>query len=241
MTVELLAGSGNLVQRVNHAGKPSIYGNNVVAVSAELNQLGAPIFEAVMKSQGAGGVRVVYDMEFSAPGCRPSPARHVARRRSSTASSRTVDYEENFWSEDDMTENISEMFRNSESRVVVIDPGALPNADPAVAKVLDTVRSSVERSLDEAVKRNLLEAIPPESRDVSKIRDQDIENIKRQVTVNKQSDVTIYVRENQVAEVEKLPQANMPSLVSQGFKWSDYAIEADTDDPFFRQLNLTFR
>ena len=100
-------------------------------------------------------------------------------------------------------------------------------------------RSSVQ--LDEAVKRNLLEAIPPESRDVSKIRDQDIENIKRQVTVNKQSDVTIRIRENQVAAVEKLPQANMPSLVSQGFKWDDYAIEADTDDPFFRQLNLTIQ
>jgi hypothetical protein len=56
VTVEVLADSGNLVQKVNHAGKPSMYGNNVVAMSAELNQLGAPIFEAVMKSQGAGGV-----------------------------------------------------------------------------------------------------------------------------------------------------------------------------------------
>ena len=33
----------------------------------------------------------------------------------------------------------------------------------------------------------------------------------------------------------------MQSLVSQGFKWDDYAIEADTDDPFFRQLNLTIQ
>jgi hypothetical protein len=238
VTVELLAASGNLVQRVNHPGKPSLYGNNVVAVSAELNQLGAPIFEAVMKSEGAGGVRVVYDVFFAAklPPITGQGTWHASKFYSFL---QTVDYEENFWSEDDMTENISEMFRNSESRVVVIDPGALPNSDPATAKVLDTVRSSVERSLDEAVKRNLLDAIPPESRDVSKIRDQDIENIKRQVTVNKQSDVTIYVRENQVAEIEKLPQANMPSLVSQGFKWTDYAIEADTDDPFFRQLNLT--
>ena len=37
------------------------------------------------------------------------------------------------------------------------------------------------------------------------------------------------------------PQANMPSLVSQGFKWDDYAMEVDTDDPFFRQLNLTIQ
>src|SRR4029453_14360890 len=66
VSVEVLAGSGNLVQKVNHAGPPSIYGNNVVALSAELNQLGAPIFEAVMKSEGAGGIRVVYDLEFPA-------------------------------------------------------------------------------------------------------------------------------------------------------------------------------
>ena len=33
----------------------------------------------------------------------------------------------------------------------------------------------------------------------------------------------------------------MPSLVSQGFNWDDYAIEVDTDDPFFRQLNLTIQ
>ena len=88
VTVELLAASGNLVQKVNHAGKPSMYGNNVVAMSAELNQLGAPIFEAVMKSEGAGGVRVVYDMEFAAKLPPITGHGHVDTPRSSTASSR---------------------------------------------------------------------------------------------------------------------------------------------------------
>jgi hypothetical protein len=240
VTVEVLAGSGNLVQKVNHAGKPSMYGNNVVAMSAELNQLGAPIFEAVMKSEGAGGVRVVYDMEFSA---RLPPVTAVGTWHASKFYSffQEVDYEERFWSEDDMSEKITEMFINSESRQVTVDPGSLPNTDPEVAKLLETVRNSVERQLDEAVKRNLLDAIPPESRDISKIREEDFENIKREVTVNKQSDVTIRYRENQVASIEVHPQANMPSLVSQGFNWDDYAIEADTDDPFFRQLNLTIQ
>jgi hypothetical protein len=240
VSVELLTGSGNLVQKINHAGKPSMYGNNVVAVSAELNQLGAPVFEAVMKSQGAGGVRVVYDMEFAA---RLPPVTAVGTWRASKFYSffQEVNYEERFWSEDDMSEKISEMFSNSESRLVTVDPGALSNTNPETAKLLELVRSSVERQLDEAVKRNLLDAIPPESRDVSKIREQDFENIKRQVSVNKQADVTIRYRENQVATVERHPQANMQSLVSQGFRWEDYAIEADTDDPFFRQLNLAIQ
>ncbi len=240
VSVEILAASGNLVQQVNHAGNPSMVGNNVVAVSAELNQLGAPIFEAVMKSDGAGGIRVVYDMEFPA---RLPPITAVGTWSASKFYSffQQVHYEERFWSEDDMSETISEMFSNSESRLIDIDPGSLPSSDPNTAKILETLRNSMERQLDEAVQRNLLEAIPPESRDVSKIREQDFENIKRQVMVNKRSDVTIRFRENQVAAVEVHPQANLPSLVSQGFQWGNYAIEADTDDPFFRQLNLTIQ
>ena len=178
VNVEVLAEDGNLVQKVNHAGKPSMYGNNVVALSAQLTQLGAPIFEAVMKSQGAGGVRVVYDMEFAA---KLPPVTAVGTWTASKFYSffQEVDYEERFWSEDDMSEKITEMFINSESRLVIVDPGSLDNSKEEVRKLLDIIRSAVERQLDEAVKRNLLEAIPPESRDVSKIREEDFENIKR--------------------------------------------------------------
>ncbi|MFT3801360.1 MAG: hypothetical protein QM766_09100 [Burkholderiaceae bacterium] len=240
VSVEILADSNALVQKVNHAGKPSMYGNNVVAVSAELNQSGAPIFEATMRSEGAGGIRVVYDLEFAA---RVPPITGTGTWHANKFYSffQDVHYKERFWSEDDMSESISEMFRNSESRTVVIDPGSLPNTDPNVAKVLDTIRASLERQLDEAVKRNLLDAIPPESRDVSKIREQDFENIKRSVTVNKQSDVTISLRENQVTNVDIHPQANLPSITDLGFQWTDYAIDADTDDPFFRQLNVAIQ
>lgn len=234
--VEILAGSGNLVQKCNHAGKPSMYGNNVVAMSAELNQLGAPVFEAVMKSEGLGGVRIVYHMEFPA---RVPPIKATGTWTASKFYSffQEVDYEENFWSEDDMTENVHEAFTNSESRLVTFDPGWAP-VDPAVRTAVET---SIERQLDEAIKRNLLDSIPPESRDVSKIREEDFENIKRQVTVNKSSDVSVRYEGEQAYPVEVHPQANMPSLVSQGFKWEDYAIEADTDDPFFRQLNVTLQ
>lgn len=240
VSVELLGDSGNLVQRVNHAGKPSMYGSNVVAISAELNQFGAPVLEAAMSTEGAGGLRVVYDLSF--PARLPPITGHATWSASKFYSFfQQVKYEERFWREDDMSEAISEMFSNSESRDVVVDPGSLPNSDPNTAKILETLRGSLERQLDEAVKRNLLEAIPPESRDVSKIREEDFENIKREVTVNKRSDVTIRFRENQVTEVNFRPQANMPSLKSQGYEWDDYTVEADTDDPFFRQLNLSIQ
>ena len=101
-----------------------------------------------MKSLGAGGVRVVYDVFFVAklPDITGYGTWHASKFYSFL---QTVDYEERMYAEDSMTENISEMFKNSESREVVINPGALPNADPNVAKMLDTVRSSVERQLDE--------------------------------------------------------------------------------------------
>ncbi len=240
VTVEVLAASGDLVQRVNHAGKPSNYGNNVVAMSAELTQMGAPVFEAVMRSDGAGGVRVVYEMSF---GGRMPPIRAEGHWNASKFYNfvQDVDFEENFWSEDDFSEHVSEIFTNSESRVVEVDPGGQAGNDPAIAPVLATLRTSVTQQLDEAVKRNLLEAIPAENRDFSKIRDEDFENIHRDVTVNKTADVHIEFKENQVVTVDVAPQANMPSLVSQGFKWEDYAMEVDVNDPFFRQLNLNIQ
>ncbi|WP_158895889.1 hypothetical protein [Amycolatopsis anabasis] len=240
VTLDVLSGSGDLVQRVNHGGVPSMYGNNVVAFSAELTEFGAPVFAAAMKSEGAGGVRAEYAFQFNG---RMPPVTAVGTWYASKFYSfvQEVDFEENFWSEDDFSEKVNEIFVNSESRKVTVDPGGLPNTDPAVAAMLKTVEDSVTRQLDEAVQRNLLEAIPPESRDFSKIRDEDFENIRREVTVNKIADVRIEHTQKQIVPVDVRPQANMPSLVSQGFKWEDFAITADVDDPFYRQFNLAIQ
>jgi hypothetical protein len=237
VTVEVLAASGALVQRVNHAGHPSMYGDNIVAMSAELTQFGAPVFEAAMKTDGAGGVRVEYDLTFAArmPPIKAIGIWHASRFYSFV---QEVDFEENFWTEDDFNEKVTETFTNSESRFVEIDPGgALPN-DPEAQKAKDMVRDAVTRQLDEAVKRNLIDAIPPELRDFSKIRDADFENIKRSVTTNKSADVRIEVKENQNTSVHVFPQKNILSLTSQGFKWEDYAQEVDVEDPFFDMFVL---
>ncbi|MEV4892010.1 hypothetical protein AB0K48_21765 [Nonomuraea sp. NPDC055795] len=236
VTVDMLGGSGNLVQRVNHAGKPSMYGNNIVAISAELTEFGAAIFEAAMKTISAGGVRVTYDLSFAA---RLPEVRATGHWTASKFYSfvQQVDFEENFWSEDDFTESVDEIFVNSESRVVDIDPGVLPSDHP----VLNTIRGLMTQHLDDAIKRNLIEAIPPENRDFSKVRDADFENIKRSVMVNKSSDVFIQFREKQVTTVTKGPQANVKSLAELGLNFKDFSQEVDADHPFLRQLNLTIQ
>ncbi len=103
--------------------EPSMYGDNVVAVSAELTQVGAPVFEAVMKSEGAGGVRVVYDLTFTArmPPVKATGVWTASRFYSFT---QTVDFEENWFTEDDFNETVNELFVQSESWVVEVDPEA---------------------------------------------------------------------------------------------------------------------
>ncbi|MFI6642535.1 hypothetical protein [Streptomyces sp. NPDC050504] len=237
VVVEILSNSGASVQKVNHAGTPSMYGNNVVAISAELTQLGAPIFEGVMSGQGIGGVRVEYHLHFAG---RVPPVTVTGTWTAQKFYSfvQDVDFEENFWSEDDFSEKVDELFFNSESRRVFSDPGTLEVTDPEVAKMLTALELSVGQQLDDAVKRNLLETIPPENRDFSKYREEDFENIHRAVTTNKIADVRIEVTRNQVIGIDVSPQNNVQSLPSQGYNWSDYMDEIDTDDPFFRQLNL---
>ena len=113
--VQILADSGNLVQKINQAGSPSMYGNNVVAMSAELNQLGAPVFEAVMKSEGAGGIRVVYDLEFAAR--LPAMKAHGHWDAMKFYSfSQTVDYEEKNSGLRTATKRTSASFSSTQSR-----------------------------------------------------------------------------------------------------------------------------
>ncbi|MFF3940459.1 hypothetical protein [Streptomyces phaeofaciens] len=240
VTMDILAGSGQLVQKVNHAGTPSMYGNCVVAISAELTQFGAAVFEEAMNGMGSGGVRVVYSLHFIG---RVPPLTVTGTWNASKFYSfvQEVDFEERFWAEDDFSEQISEIFVNSDSRRIHSDPGTLETSDPEVSKLLTTLESAVAQQLDDAVKRNLLEAIPPESRDLSKVRDEDFENIRREVTTHKIADVSIGISRDQVFGIDVEPQGNMASLVSQGFDWSEYAREVDANPAFFRRLNLRVR
>jgi hypothetical protein len=240
VTVNILASSGNLVQRVNNAGKASMYGKNVVAISAELTEQGAAAFASAMQSQGLGGVQVNYALEFVA---RLPPVTAEGRWTANKFYSfiQEVEFTERCFQADDFSERVSEVFAGAESRNVTVDPGQLDNTKPEVAKMIESLTNSVTTQLDEAIKRNLVEAIPPENRDFSAIRQQDIEKIRRDITVNKSSDVRITYTANQNFTFTPEPQANMPSLVSQGFAWADYATRESLDSDFFKRLNLTIQ
>ena len=161
-----------------------MYGNNVVALSAELNQLGAADFRG--RDEEPGRRRHSGRLRHGVPG-QPAPgdSRWAWTATKFYSFFQEVDYEENFWSEDDMTREDQGDVHQLGIAARRGQSGPAPNTDPKLANLLETIRSASNAELDEAVKRNLLEAIPPESRDVSKIREEDFENIKREVSVNK--------------------------------------------------------
>jgi hypothetical protein len=241
--VTILSGAETLVQRIQNAGKPSLFGNNVTAVQAEFTPEGAAVFEGVMQSKsGLGFVMVNYDLWFPA---RLPPISVVGWWHADKFYQfvQTVDVEDRFWSEDDYNENISEMFRNSEAYNFRVDSGTLDMTKPENVKLVQGIQDSMQKTMDEMVKRNMLEAIPPADRDVSKIRDQGYENIRRNFSTHKTSDVSLSYNQNMAADQERLPQGNLPALTAvtvngKALVWADYAKEIDADDPFFRTLNL---
>lgn len=241
--IDILDSGGVLVQRVNSAGVPSLFGNNAVAVSAEFSPEGAAVFEQVMQRQGNGMINVFYTLSYYG---RMPDSELVGHWDASAfmSFSQTVDVEDNFWSEDDYTENISEYISKSESRKLEWTRPLIPPAgmDPAQAeKIKATIEDSVRQQLDDGIKRNLLEAIPPESRDVSKIRDQGYENIKRTVNTSRFAAVNVVYKGASAVEAVNNPQAPLDSIGGlqvngKTVKWEQVATVVDADDPFFKKF-----
>ena len=107
VTVAVMGEGGNaLVQKVIVPSPPSLFGNNAVSIGIELNEFGAPVFEAALKSQGAGLVIVGYELGYSAK----LPMAHIRGtwNASSFASfTQEINEDWNYWGEDDYEEKIS--------------------------------------------------------------------------------------------------------------------------------------
>lgn len=244
--IAILANSDQLVQRVVNAGKPSLYGNNVAAVQAEFTPEGGTIFEGVMQSKsGLGFVMVNYDLWFPAR-LPPITSSGYWSAEKFYSFSQSVDVDDNFWSDDDYTEKVSEYLHNSEAYHFETDPGTLDMTKPENMKLVQGIEDSLRRTMDEMIKRNMLETIPPQDRDVSKLRDQGYEHIKRTMTTTRVADVHLSYTMNMAAEQERLPQGNLEALCAmtvggKALIWTDYAREIDADDPFFRQISVALQ
>lgn len=239
-------GDGMLVQRISVPTPPSLFGNNSVSIGIELSELGAPVFEAAMKGEGASMVIVGYELGYQAK----LPKAHIIgswNASSFMSFEQEIDADTRWWREDDYEEKITEVIKKSETMKVewLTSPSVAGMDSAAQQKMIDTIEDSVRRQLDEGIKRNLLEAIPPESRDVTKLQDKGFDDIKRTVIVDKVADVRVEYKAAKIVEMPANPNAPLPAFKSimiggAAQKWEDYAITVDGDDPFFKQLAANF-
>ena len=245
-TADAGGAEGALVQRISVPTPPSLFGNNSVSIGIELSSLGAPIFEAAMKGEGASMVIVGYELGYQAK----LPKAHIVgtwNASSFMSFTQEIDADTRLYAEDDYEENITEIIRKSETQIVEwkTSPSVAGMEASAQQKMVDLIEDSVRRQLDEGIKRNVLDAIPPESRDVSKLQDKGFDDIKRTVVVDRVADVRVEYKAAKVVEMPANPNAPLPAFKSiqvngQAQKWEDYAITVDGDDPFFKQFAANF-
>lgn len=247
-TATLNIGEGNvLVQKVRGAGKPSLFGNNVATFWVELTQQGATVFEKALQGKG-GFVSVVYDLTVWAK-LPPITARAWWKASQFYSFVQTIDTEDNFWSEDSYEETIRESLTKNDvmgTEFNFVGNPALSADDQR--KLEEQIRSSITRQLESAVERNMLKEIQKVDPDTKSLREeQDIEDIKRTVSKSQIANVDISYRENQVIEWNIVPQGVLPNITTmkgadgKEFVWSDYAVDVDLDDEFFRVLDVTVR
>jgi hypothetical protein len=246
-TVNLtIEGAGNqLVQKVNSAGVPSLYGDNVATFWVELSKEGSTIFEAAMKGEG-GFVGVFYKTKVWAQ--LPPIKGHAFWNASKFYDfAQTIDTEDNFWSEDSYEENIRETMISNDVQDVKLDMIAIPGMPADQQKALeDELRANLNRDLEKAVERNMLKEIQAVDPDTKSLReDQDIEDIKRTVSKTHIANVTIDLSETHTIEWTLNPQGTLPNITTmvgpdgQKIKWEHYYMEVDLNDPFFQTIEIS--
>ncbi len=235
-----------LVQRISVPTPPSLFGNNSVSIGIELSELGAPVFEAAMKGEGASMVIVGYELGYQAK----LPKAHIVGTWNASSFmhfEQEIDADKRWYRDDDYEEKITEIIRKSETQIIdwKTSPSVAGMEAAAQQKMVEMIEESVRRQLDEGIKRNVLEAIPPESRDVTKLQDKGFDDIKRTIIVDKVADVRVEYKAAKVIEMPANPNAPLPAFKSilvdsKALNWDEYAISVDGDDPFFRKLAANF-
>lgn len=235
VTVHVLDSGGALVDKIDAPVSPSLYGNNVTAVTVELSDQGAPLAEAAL--QGAGGtVQVIYDLKFWT--ALPRIEGHAWFHASEFyhfAQTITVDYD--IWGEDSYQQTLREQFASSQTEGVEITSGIGVDDN-----LRGQIRAMLQKDLEDTIKAKMLEEIKPV--DPSDRGDRGDDSVKRDFLTTKVEDFDESYSENMAIEWEISPQGTLPNITTltdkngQPLKWSDYSSEVDLNDPFFKTLRI---
>jgi hypothetical protein len=235
-TLILLDSGGALVQKVESAGKPSLYGSLICSFTAELSPEGATVLEAVLK--GSGGVaQIIYDLHCSAT-LPPITGRVWFYASKFYSFYQSVDKSGGSWDSSDNTENdtLRESFMNSQSGGVEFDFSHLDLSNPdAAQKTKDAITNWGWSQIDEAVKT----AILPDIKAADDRGDHGMEHITKMQSTWESSSFNRYLSEKEAVDFHLLPQGTLPNITDMGFKWQDFFVEVDANDPFFAQIHAS--
>jgi hypothetical protein len=232
--LQLLDSSGVLVEKKDSPGKPSVFGSMVCPFTAELTAEGATVLEAAMK--GSGGVaQVAYDLHFPAtfPPISGSVWLDAVKFYSFYQS---VDKSGGSWDSSDNTENdtMRESFINSSSGGVFLNfdsLGFIQDADVR-KKIQDEVSNWGWSQIDQAVKATVL----PEIKPTEDRGDHGMEHIQKTQTNLQVASFRRYLTERMGLDFNTTQGGTLPNITDMGFKWEDYYVEIDANDPFFATI-----
>lgn len=236
-TLTLLDSGGALVQKIQAAGKPSLFGHNVSVFTAELSPEGAAVIEAAM--QGFGGVaQVVYDLYFITK--IPAIRGHVwFNARKFYSYWQQVDKSDDHWwngNSGSMVDTRRETFTSSDSGGVSFHfDWVLPDPDQDT-KLKNKIRDWGWSQLEDAAKRLVL--TDPTANTETGLPD-GVHHVTRDFSNEKTASFDRYFRESDAVEWHIVPQGTLPNITSiPGVKWAEHAVTVDADDPFFKTLNV---
>jgi hypothetical protein len=235
-SLTLLDTSGVLVSKVDSPGRPSVFGSMVCPFTAELTPEGATVLEAAMS--GSGGVaQVTYDLEF--PATFPPITGTIWFSADKFYSFyQSIDKSGGSWDSSNDTENdvMRQDFISSNSGNVTFDFGSLGYLDADTQKkVHDAIENWGWGQIDAATKAIALPDIKP-SDDTG---DHGMDHITKSSSTFEEASFSRTINEREGLSFSTSQGGTLPNIVDMGFKWSDYYVEVDANDPFFATISAS--
>jgi hypothetical protein len=236
-SLTLLDTSGVLVSKINTPGKPSVFGSMICPFTAELTPEGATVLEAALS--GSGGVaQVTYDLHF--PATFPPITGSIWFNASKFYSfSQSIDKSGGSWDSSNDTEHdkMQQDFINSNCGNVNFDYSSLGYiTDEATrTKVHDAISNWGWGQIDAATKAIALPDIKP----TDDTGDHGMDHITKSNTTFEEASFYRTINEREGISFETSQGGTLPNLVDMGFKWADYCIEVDANDPFFATISAS--
>jgi hypothetical protein len=235
-TLQLLDSGGALVSKIENASAPSLYGSLICSFTAELTPEGATVVEAAMKSSG-GVAQVIYELHCAAT-LPPITGRVWFYASKFYSFYQSVDKSGGSWDSSDNTEvdKMRESFTSSQAGGVEFDFSHLDISNPDEAqKTKDAITNWGWSQIDQAVKT----AVLPDIKAADDRGDHGMEHIQKMQSTWESSSFNRTISEKEAVDFHIIPQGTLPNITDMGFKWQDYFLEVDANDPFFAQVNAT--